>query len=136
MVPRSAHTSFHHIANTQLLRNLLKIPCDASLVLHDRSAADHFQVLDLGKIRKQFVLDSVGKVSVLFLLAQIFQRQYCNAFLSNWRRLRQHTRSWCWDPYAQLRFCQVPCTEADQTNEDGNSRPKACLRQNCSRYGP
>jgi hypothetical protein len=35
----------------------------------------HFQILDLRKTREQFILDAVGKKSVLLFLAQIFQRQ-------------------------------------------------------------
>ena len=85
MVSRPAHAAFHHIAHTQLLRDFFKIARDATLVLHDRSATNHFQILDLGQIRKQFILDTVGKVSVLLFLAQIFQRQHGDAFGRNRR---------------------------------------------------
>ena len=83
MVPRTAYSTLYYVANTQLLRDLLEIAGDAALVLHHRSAADHFQVLDLGEIRQQLILDPVSKVSVLFFVTQIFQRQHCNALVGD-----------------------------------------------------
>ena len=51
MVSESADTAFHDVADTQLLRDFFEITRDAALILHHRSAADHFQVFDLGKVR-------------------------------------------------------------------------------------
>ena len=83
MISGATHTAFHHFAHPQLLRDLLQIAGDPGLILHDRSAADYFQILDLGKIRQQLVLDAVSKVSVLFFLAQVFQRQYRDALFTD-----------------------------------------------------
>src|SRR2546425_1241487 len=60
MVPRPAHTAFHHVADTELLRDFFEVAGDATFVLHDRSATDYFQILDLGQIREQFILNSVA----------------------------------------------------------------------------
>src|SRR6266487_2499177 len=81
MISGPTHTAFHHLAQPQLLSNLLEIASNPALVLHDRSAADHFQVLDLGQIRQQLSLDAVGKVSVLFFLAQILKGQDGNRLI-------------------------------------------------------
>src|SRR5437868_1219354 len=103
MVSRPADTAFHDIADTELLRDFFEIARDAALVLHHRSATDHFQVLDLGKVRQQFILDAVGKESVLLFFAQIFQRQHGDAFVRNWegrtagRRLAVERASLFWD---------------------------------------
>src|SRR5439155_13919830 len=112
MIPRPADTAFHHIADTQLLSDFFEVPRDAALVLHDRSATDHFQVLDLGKIRQQFVLNAVGKVSVLFFLAQIFQRQHRNAFFRHSRR----NSGDCPDlSVGWVKYPEIPSAEGEQT---------------------
>ena len=81
MVPGPADTAFHHIADTQLLSDFFQIAGDATFVLHDRSATNYFQILDLGQIREQLILDTVRKVGILFFVAQIFQRQDGDAFV-------------------------------------------------------
>src|SRR6266705_4744760 len=83
MISGPTHTTFHHFAHSQLLSDLLEIACDPALVLHERSAADHFEVLDLGQIPKQLILDAVSKVRVLLFLAQVFQRQYRDALFTD-----------------------------------------------------
>src|SRR5439155_19943563 len=98
MIPRPADTAFHHVADTQLLCDLFEIARDAALILHDRSATDYFQVLDLGEIRQQLILDAVGKKSVLLFIAQIFQRQHRDRFLWPWRGRRRGgaaSKFWC-----------------------------------------
>src|SRR5207249_11970988 len=64
----SAHAAFDHIAYSKLLRDLFKIARDTGFVRHDRGAADYFPVLDLGKIRQEFVLDSVSEEGVRLFL--------------------------------------------------------------------
>src|SRR5262245_26990168 len=51
-----------------------------------RSARNHFQISDLGETRQDFILYSLDKISVLFVAAEIFERQYSDrSFLgSEW----------------------------------------------------
>src|SRR6266480_191632 len=83
MVSRPAHAAFHHVTDTQLLRDFFEIARDVALVLLYRSAADYFQILNLREVRQQLILDSICKKSVLLFIAEIFQRQHRNAFLRN-----------------------------------------------------
>ena len=55
----------------------------AGLVLHHARATDHFQVRDLRQVRQNFVLHAVGKISVLFVFAQVFKRQNRDALFRN-----------------------------------------------------
>ena len=64
MVSGAPHTAFHYVAYSQLLRNLSEITRDPTLILHDRSAANHFQIFDLGQIGEQFFLDAIGEKRV------------------------------------------------------------------------
>src|SRR5207248_9492216 len=83
MVCRPAETSFDDVADTELLRNFFEIAGIAGLILHYRSAADYFQLFDLGQIGEQLFLNAVGKVGVLLFLTQIVQRKDGNAFVRN-----------------------------------------------------
>src|SRR6266496_3072281 len=76
MVSRPAHAAFHHVTDTQLLRDFFEIARDVALVLPYRSAADYFQILNLREVRQQLILDSICKKSVLLFIAQIFQQQH------------------------------------------------------------
>ena len=69
--------------DAKLLGDLAQIACRRVLVLHHTRAADHFQIGDLGKIRQDFVLHSPGEIGVLFVVAQIFEGQYRDAFFRN-----------------------------------------------------
>ena len=67
MISGAAHTAFYYFALPPVAAAIsLRLRVDPGLYWHHRSAADHFQVLDLGKIRQQLILDAVSKVSVLF----------------------------------------------------------------------
>ena len=68
------HAAFHQMRDPELLRDLAQVALRASFVLHHRSAANHFQVGDLGKISQNFVLHAVGKKGVRLFFAQIFER--------------------------------------------------------------
>ena len=39
------------------------------------SARNHFEIADLGQTRQDFILNSLGKISVLFVAAEIFEGQ-------------------------------------------------------------
>ena len=74
MVSGPTDAAFDYVAHTELLRDFLEVAPRAALILHHRCAADHFQVLDLGKVREQLVLHTVGEKRVFFVVAQILQR--------------------------------------------------------------
>src|SRR5260370_36323721 len=48
-------------------------------VIHDTRPADDFQVSDLGQLRQNVVLHTIGKRGVFLLLAQVFKWQYGNS---------------------------------------------------------
>ncbi|HEV8184839.1 MAG TPA: hypothetical protein VGP40_02710, partial [Chthoniobacterales bacterium] len=65
----------------KLLADLAQVAFDTALVVHDRTAADHFQIRDPGQVRQNFVLNAVGKEGIFLVFAQILKRQHRNAFL-------------------------------------------------------
>jgi hypothetical protein len=73
------------MGHTQLLSNLAQIARDPALVLHHGTAADYFQVGNLGQISQDFVLHSVGEILVLLFVAQIFKGQHSDAFFGHSR---------------------------------------------------
>ena len=79
-IAHALHTAFHQMRDPELLRDLAQVARDSSLVLHHRSAADHFQVGDLGEVSQNFVLHAVGKKGVRLFFAEIFERQNGDAF--------------------------------------------------------
>ena len=81
MVSGPTDAAFDDVAHAQLLRDLFEIAFGAGLVLHHGCAADHFQVLDLGKIREQLVLHTICKKRVLLICAQVLQGQHRDAFV-------------------------------------------------------
>src|SRR5437762_3740145 len=77
--------------NAQLLRNLAKITCNSALILHHARAADYFQVCDLRKVGQDLVLHAVGKIGILFFLAQIVKRKQRDALWIRGTDLRFQT---------------------------------------------
>src|SRR3954454_2836824 len=75
MVSRTADTTFDDVADAKLLRNFFEVAGNASLILHDRRAADYLQILDLGQTGEQLFLNSISKEGVLFFFAKIIQRR-------------------------------------------------------------
>ncbi|MFZ3375601.1 MAG: hypothetical protein WA183_08610, partial [Chthoniobacterales bacterium] len=67
----------------KLLRDLSKIARFA-LILLRRSARNHFQIRDLSQARQNFVLHPFGKIGVVRIVAQVFQRKDGNRFF--WQR--------------------------------------------------
>ena len=70
-IARTLDTSFHDMRDPELLADLAQIARHVALVLHHRRAADYFQIGDRGQVGQNFVLDAVGEISVLFLVAQV-----------------------------------------------------------------
>ncbi len=69
--------------HAELLADLAQIARRAGLVLHDRRAADHLQIRDLGEVGQDLVLHAIGEEGVRFFFAQIFERKDRDAFLRN-----------------------------------------------------
>ena len=73
------HGPFHHVGDAERFADLAQVPRPASVLAHG-SAADHFQVRHLRQARKDVVLDAVGEIGVLLVVAEIFERQHRDAF--------------------------------------------------------
>ncbi len=77
--PGAPHRSFQNVRHAQRLTDFAQI-ARARFVLPHRSAADDFQVGDLGQVREDIILDAVREILVLLIVAQIFERQDRDAF--------------------------------------------------------
>ena len=91
-VPCSLHAPFKHVSNAELLGDFAKVVCRRILVLHHTCAANYFQVGYLGEIRKNFVLNPLRKISVFFLVTEIFEWKHGYAFF--WNRCRSIDLGW------------------------------------------
>src|SRR5947207_13325749 len=74
------------MSDTEFFGNFTQISDKAALVLHYRCAADYFQVGHSGEASQNFILHTIGEVSVLFLVAQILERKNRDALLGNGSR--------------------------------------------------
>ena len=63
------HGAFENVCDPELVRDLANVPCPYIPVLHHRRPADYLEIADLGQVRQDFILNPIGKVSVLFLIA-------------------------------------------------------------------
>jgi hypothetical protein len=72
-------TTFKNVGNSKLLPDFGQI-ARLALVLLRRGARDDFQVSDFREPRQDFLLDSVGEVSVSFFFTEILKRQNGNRF--------------------------------------------------------
>ena len=59
-----------------------KVALGTGFVLHHRCAANHFQGGNSGKASEDFILDAISKVSILFLVTQILEREHCDTLFS------------------------------------------------------
>src|SRR4029453_14423432 len=75
LVAGALHTALHYVGHAYLVTNLAEVTRDAALILHDGSATDDFQVCDPRQMRKDFVLHPIREEGVLFITAQILERQ-------------------------------------------------------------
>ena len=76
---RFLHASFEHVFHPELLRDFRQV-FRRTLVSLGRGARDHLQIGDLGQSRQDFILDAVGKIGVLRILASILEWQDGNRF--------------------------------------------------------
>ena len=73
--------SFHDTRDTKLVADLVEIARGSALVLHHRGAVDHLQISEISQAGENFILYAVGKIDVIWIRAQVFERQHCNTFL-------------------------------------------------------
>jgi hypothetical protein len=67
------HRSFQDVRNPERVADLANVP-GAGPILPHRSATDHLQVRDLRQIGKNVVLDAIGEIGVLLVVAQVLER--------------------------------------------------------------
>ena len=85
LVAGAADTAFKNVRDPELLTNIANIR-SLSAIGHDGSARDHFEFADFRKVGQNVVLYSIGKESVLLVVAQIFEWQYRDRFVQLARR--------------------------------------------------
>src|ERR1700720_1455551 len=78
------HRTFEDVSDPKRFADFTKVALDEVFVLHHRSAADHFEIGHFRGISQYLVLNTVGKVGVLFVVAEIFKRKDSDAFSRNW----------------------------------------------------
>src|SRR5205085_8839346 len=88
----SLHATLEQMYHAELSSNFAEIAPHLALVLHHAGTADDLEVGDLSQIRQDFVLHSVGEKGVVWIAAQIVERQDSDAFLRNSRRGRHWSR--------------------------------------------
>ena len=79
LVGRSLHTTFENVRYTELLRDLRKI-IGRTFKSLGRGARNHFQVRDPGKARQDFFLDAFREICVVWVTAEILERQNGDGF--------------------------------------------------------
>src|SRR5437762_1962345 len=77
------HAALEHMRHSKLFADFAQIAFYAALIMHHARAADHLQVGDLRQVSEYFVLHTIGEIGVLLLVAEVFERQYRDAFLGN-----------------------------------------------------
>ena len=79
-VPGTADAAFQNVGNTKRLPDFAQI-LRLAAVGHHRCARNYLQIADLRQVRQNIVLNSVGEVSVLFFVAQVFKWEHCDRFI-------------------------------------------------------
>ena len=69
-----ADASLQHVRDIQCPPDLLRIACPT--IWHDAGAADYLEVVQLGQLGQNAVLDAIGKKRALFVFAKIFKGQH------------------------------------------------------------
>ena len=60
-IASTLNTSFHDMRDAKFISDLAQVTFRSGLILHNRSAADDFQVRDPGQVGQNFILHAVGK---------------------------------------------------------------------------
>ena len=70
----------------KLLTDFAQVTLGPALVLHNAGATDHSQICNFSEIGPNFVLHSIGKISVLLIIAPVFEWKHGDTFLRNRKR--------------------------------------------------
>ena len=84
----ATNATFQNIGNPERLPNLSQIVHRVPAITHYAGATDHAQLFDPGQTGQDIVLDAIGKISVLLIVAEIFEWKNRNPFCVH--RLRFH----------------------------------------------
>ena len=76
------HATFENVGDPELPRDLRQIFRRALEVLR-RSARDHFQVRYFRQPRQDFILHAFGEIGVIWVAAQVIERQNGNRFIGD-----------------------------------------------------
>jgi hypothetical protein len=74
MISVTTDGPFQNIGDAQGVGDLTQIAFAVSSILHDRGATDDFELSNLGEIIEDLILYAVGKVTIVFVLAEAFER--------------------------------------------------------------
>ena len=117
-------TSFQDESDAELLCDLHQIFGGAFVALR-RSARDHFQVIDLGQAREDFILNAVSEIRIRLIFAPIVEWQHGDRFVARDRRQTGGPR------------CRVAAEkeqpEREQAGGDDNKYPGTTSRPRCRR---
>src|SRR5205814_4082898 len=75
--------AFKNVSDTECFADFPEVALDAVFVLHHGGAADDFEVGHFREIGQDLVLNTIGEVGVLFVVAEIFKRKDSDAFIRN-----------------------------------------------------
>src|SRR5207244_4566438 len=127
--------------NAELLGDLAQIARDSALVLHHRCAADDFEVGNLSKVGKNLILYTISEISVLFIIAQVLERQHGDALFGSGRTARAHylwaSFPWMPEPITCKCKCRDQQTDATQNPNPATARDRATVAAcsfDCARF--
>src|ERR1041385_7020738 len=92
LVAGALYAAFEYMRNAELLGDLAQVAIYGVSVLHHAGTTDYLQVSNFGEVRKDFVLNAVCEISVLFLIAEILKRKNGHALFGNGNRHRSEER--------------------------------------------
>jgi len=73
MTSVSTHRSFQDVSYAQSIGNLAQIAFGVRPVLHHRGSANDFELGHLGQVIEDFILDTVTKIGVIFICADVLE---------------------------------------------------------------
>src|SRR6266446_996338 len=82
---RTLHAAFYHVGHAERLGDVAQVALSTTFVLHHRCAADDFEVGNPSEVGKNLILYTISEISVLFIVAQVLERQHGDALLDNGR---------------------------------------------------
>ena len=78
---RALDRAFKNVSDPECFADFAEVALNAVFVLHHRCAANDFEVGHFREIGQDLVLNSIGEVGILFVVAEIFKREDSNAFI-------------------------------------------------------